>query len=242
MQRAVLTPRALVWPLRRCAVGSQHRRGPLAPRAGAMDSDLAAVRREAAARHAAAAAAQAAAPGPPSPAAAGAGAGSGGGSAEAASLALAQRLQAEEDAAARRLDDDDEVQIIDPPPKRQRQGPPSRAPVVADGIGFALTHCNSASSAHNVGAVSLADIFPVRGCRACGRPGSAGAPAPRRPGANARASFAVGWPHAALRDSLELHDTVPVADPGVPRAADRAKGAASVRWLRRSRAPLMRRR
>jgi hypothetical protein len=177
MQRALLTPRALVQPLRRCAVGSQHRRGPLAPRAGAMDSDLAAVRREAAARHAAAAAAQAAAPGPPSPAAVGAGAGSGGGSAEAASLALAQRLQAEEDAAARRLDEDDEVQIIDPPPKRQRQGPPSRAPAVADGIGFALTHCNSANSAHNVGAVSLADIFPVRGCRACGRSGSAGAPA-----------------------------------------------------------------
>jgi hypothetical protein len=181
MQRALLTPRALVQPLRRCAVGSLHRRAPLAPRAGTMDNDaLAAVRREAAARHAAAAAVQVAAAGPPSPAGAGAGAGSGAASAEAASLALAVRLQAEEDAAARRFggagggsDEDDEVQIIDPPPKRQRQGPPSRAPAVADGIGFALTRCNSASAAHNVGAVSLSDIFPVRGCPARGRPGSA---------------------------------------------------------------------
>ena len=184
MQRALLTPCALVRPLRRCAVGSQRRRAPLAPRGRAMDTDLAAVRREAAARHAAAAAAQAAAAGPPSPAGAGAGAGSGGGSAEAASLALAQRLQAEEDAAARRFggagggsDEDDEVQIIDPPPKRQRQGQPSRAPAVADGIGFALTHCNSAAAAHNVGAVSLSDIFPVRRCPARGRPGSWGADA-----------------------------------------------------------------
>ena len=177
MRRAFLSPHVRVRPLQSCALASQRRRG--APRllrtsVSSMDRELAAIRREAAARHAAASAAAAAAASTSVAAAVGAAAGPG--DAEDASLALAHRLQAEEDARVSRSagaagggSADDEVQIIDPPPKRQRQdttsGAPAKAAAVANGVGFALTRCASVAPEHNVGAVSLADIFPVRSPR-----------------------------------------------------------------------------
>ena len=177
MLRAILSPHARVCRLRSCALASQRWRAPrqqLRASSSSMDDELAAIRREAAARHAAASAAAAAAASASAAAAAGAAAGPAG-SAKASSLTSAQRLQAEGDARARAPSrsagaanggsDDDEVQIIDPPPKRQRQGATAGAPangVAADGVGFALTRCFSVAPEHNIGAVSLADIFPVR--------------------------------------------------------------------------------
>ena len=174
MLRAILSPHARVYRLQSCAPASQRWRAPRQQLRAAPPSsmdELAAVRREAAARHAAASAAAAATAPAPAAAAAGAAAGP-----EVSSLALALRLQAAEEearacaqsrsaGAAVGGSDDDEVQIIDPPPKRQRQGATAGAPangVAADGVGFALTRCFSVAPEHNIGAVSLADIFPVR--------------------------------------------------------------------------------
>jgi len=207
MLRALLTPHLRVRPLQSCALASQRRRGaPLRSSSRKMDGELAAIRREAAARHAAASAAAAAAASTSAAAAVGAAAGPG--DAEDASRTLAQRLQAEQDARARAPsrnagaahggNDDDEVQIIDPPPKRQRQdtmpGAPAKGVAAADGVGFALTRCASVAPEHNIGAVSLADIFPVRfpACAASASFADSRAPTDRRA-------------HAALRHRLELY-------------------------------------